>query len=57
MHPDAVSILDAVLRARKSVRAFRPDPVPRHRLVEILEAARAAPPSVATRHEEPARPL
>jgi nitroreductase len=43
MHPDAVSILDTVLRARKSVRAFRADPVPRHRLVEILEAARAAP--------------
>jgi nitroreductase len=43
MHPDAVSILDTVLRARKSVRAFRLDPVPRHRLVEILEAARAAP--------------
>jgi nitroreductase len=43
MHPNAVSILDTVLRARKSVRAFRADPVPRHRLVEILEAARAAP--------------
>jgi nitroreductase len=43
MHPNAVSILDTVLRARKSVRAFRADPVPRHQLVEILEAARAAP--------------
>ncbi|MBX9840490.1 MAG: nitroreductase [Xanthobacteraceae bacterium] len=43
MHPDAVSILDTVPRVRKSVRAFRSDPVPKHRLVEILEAARSAP--------------
>jgi len=43
MDPDAVPVLDAVLRARKSVRAFRREPVPRQLLGEILEAARAAP--------------
>src|SRR5262245_40044015 len=40
---DAAAMLDSVIRARRSVRAFRPDPVPRHLLVEILETARAAP--------------
>jgi len=35
--------IDTVIRSRKTVRAFRPDPVPRAQLVEILEAARAAP--------------
>src|SRR5262245_30879586 len=40
---DAVAALDIVIRSRKSVRAFRPDPVPRHLLTEILETARAAP--------------
>ena len=40
---DAAAILDAAIRARKAVRAFRPDPVPRHLLTEILNAARAAP--------------
>jgi nitroreductase len=39
----AAAILDAAIRARKATRAFRPDPVPRHLLTEILEAARAAP--------------
>jgi nitroreductase len=43
MHPDAVSVLDTVLQARKSVRAFRPEPVSRQLLNEILETARAAP--------------
>jgi nitroreductase len=46
MHSDAfeaVAMLDVVMRSRKSVRAFRPDPVPRSQLVEILEMARAAP--------------
>jgi nitroreductase len=40
---DAAAMLDAVIRSRKSVRAFRPEPVPRHQLMEILETARAAP--------------
>jgi len=40
---DAAAMLDVVIRSRKSVRAFRPDPVPRHQLMEILETARAAP--------------
>jgi len=35
--------LDALLHSRRTVRAFRPDPVPRAQLVEILEAARTAP--------------
>src|SRR4051812_29133117 len=39
----AAAILDAAIRARKATRALRPDPVPRHLLTEILEAARAAP--------------
>jgi nitroreductase len=40
---NAAAILDIVIRSRRSVRAFRPDPVPRHLLVEVLETARAAP--------------
>ena len=39
----AVEILDTVIRLRKSVRAFRSDPVPKRPLMEIVEAARAAP--------------
>lgn len=41
--PNSAAALDAAIRARKAVRAFRPDPVPRHLLTEMLEAARAAP--------------
>jgi len=40
---DAAAALDAAIRSRKATRAFKPDPVPRHLLTEILEAARAAP--------------
>jgi nitroreductase len=40
---DAVALLNTVICSRKSVRAFRPDPVPKQHLVEILDAARAAP--------------
>ena len=40
---NAIATLDVLIRSRKSVRAFRPDPVPRHLLTEILETARAAP--------------
>ena len=40
---DIAATLDLVIRARRSVRAFQPKPVPRHQLMEILETARAAP--------------
>jgi nitroreductase len=40
---DAAAFFDAVIRARRSVRAFRPDPVPKSLLTEILDIARAAP--------------
>lgn len=36
-------MIDTVIRSRRTVRAFRPDPVPRSDLVEILEMARMAP--------------
>jgi nitroreductase len=39
----AVNILDAVIRSRKAVRAFKSEPVPRRLLMEIVDAARAAP--------------
>src|SRR5688500_9515667 len=39
----AAAVLDGLIHGRKSVRAFRRDPVPRRLLVEMLEAARAAP--------------
>lgn len=35
--------LDEALKARKSVRAFRPDPVPLGLVMEILELARCSP--------------
>ena len=35
--------VDAVIRSRKTVRAFRPEQVPRSQLVEVLEMARTAP--------------
>jgi nitroreductase len=34
---------DIAIRSRKSVRAFRPDPVTRQQLMEILDVARTAP--------------
>ena len=40
---EASAVLDRVIRSRKSVRFFRPDPVPKATLEEILEIARAAP--------------
>lgn len=39
----AAHLLDAIIRSRKSVRSFKPDPVPKRLLIEIVEAARAAP--------------
>jgi nitroreductase len=35
--------VDTLIRSRRTVRAFRPDPVSRGQLVEILETARTAP--------------
>lgn len=32
-----------LVRGRRSVRAYRPDPVPRHLVLDVLEAARWAP--------------
>jgi nitroreductase len=40
---DATAAVDKVIRSRTTVRAFRPDPVPRSQLVEILDLARMAP--------------
>ena len=40
---DAVAIVDNVIRSRTTVRAFRPDPVARPQLIEIIEVARMAP--------------
>jgi nitroreductase len=39
----AIDVLDATIRSRKSIRAFKPDPVPTQLLREIVEVARAAP--------------
>ncbi|HAC59208.1 MAG TPA: hypothetical protein DCF73_12765, partial [Rhodobiaceae bacterium] len=36
-------LLDEALKARKSVRAFKPDPVPLHLVKEILDLARWSP--------------
>ena len=41
--PNAADVLETLIRSKKTVRAFRPDPVPRAQLVEILEVARMAP--------------
>jgi nitroreductase len=44
IHPTTVvHIVDAVIRSRKTVRAFRPDSVSKHTVTEILEIAAAAP--------------
>jgi nitroreductase len=40
---DAAAVVDTVIRTRTTVRAFRPDPVPRAKLKEIIEVARMAP--------------
>ena len=42
-NPDAVAIIDSVICSRTTVRAFRPDPVPRSQVAEILGVARMAP--------------
>jgi nitroreductase len=40
---EAAVELDRLIRSRRAIRAFRPDPVPRALLTEILDAARYAP--------------
>ena len=40
---EVIAAVDAVIRSRKTVRAFRPEQVPRSQLVEVLEMARTAP--------------
>ena len=40
---DTAAVVDTVIRSRKTVRAFRPDPVPQAQLKEIIEVARMAP--------------
>jgi nitroreductase len=39
----AASVLDAAIRSRRSVRAFKLDPVSKRLLMEVIEVARAAP--------------
>ncbi len=39
----ALDAVDAAWRARRSVRAFRPEPLPRDALVRLFEAAQRAP--------------
>jgi nitroreductase len=39
----AADVLDSVIRSRRSVRAFKSDPVPKRLLMEVIETARAAP--------------
>jgi nitroreductase len=40
---DTVRLVDGVLRARRSLRAYKPDPVSREQLEEILAVAASAP--------------
>ena len=40
---DVAATVDNVIHSRKTTRAFRPDDVPKALIIELLEAARAAP--------------
>ena len=40
---DLAATVDGVLRSRKTVRAFKPDPVSRAQVFEIIDVARTAP--------------
>lgn len=40
---DITRVVDSVLRSRRSLRAYRTDPVPRELLAELLEVAASAP--------------
>ena len=48
----AIDVVDAAIRSRKSIRAFKRDPVPTQLLRKIVEIARAAP-SHFNSHAEP----
>lgn len=41
--PDSIAAVDAAISSRRSIRAFRPDPVPRETVERILEVASRAP--------------
>ncbi|BAL95695.1 nitroreductase [Rubrivivax gelatinosus] len=41
--PETISAVDAAITSRRSIRAFRPDPVPRETVERILEVASRAP--------------
>lgn len=41
--PDAARCVDEVLRSRRSVRAYRADPLPRDTVLDILQVAASAP--------------
>ncbi|MCC9597342.1 MULTISPECIES: nitroreductase [unclassified Rubrivivax] len=41
--PDSIAAVDAAITSRRSIRAFRPDPVPRETVERILEVASRAP--------------
>ena len=48
MQKDTMRAVDRTMAARRSVRAFLPDPVPRDTIAEILEVAARAPSGVNT---------
>lgn len=50
--PADIDALDRILRSRRDIRRFRPDPVPEDLLTAILEAAHAAP---SVGHSQPWR--
>lgn len=41
--PETIAAVDAAISSRRSIRAFRPDPVPRETVERILEVASRAP--------------
>ncbi|MBG6082226.1 nitroreductase [Rubrivivax gelatinosus] len=41
--PETIAAVDAAITSRRSIRAFRPDPVPRETVERILEVAARAP--------------
>jgi len=41
--PDSIAAVDTAITSRRSIRAFRPDPVPRETVERILEVASRAP--------------
>lgn len=42
MHPQAITVADAIV-GRQSIRAYKPDPVPRDAIIRIMEIASRAP--------------